>query len=37
VNPATPVPSEWVGRRIFDGLPQPSVIRVQNAADEARR
>ena len=30
VNPATPVQSEWVGRRIFDGLPQPSVIRVPN-------
>ena len=30
VNPATPVPSEWVGRRIFEGLPQPSVIRVPN-------
>jgi hypothetical protein len=30
VNPATPVPSEWVGRPIFDGLPQPSVIRVPN-------
>lgn len=28
VNPATPVPSEWVGRRIFEGLPQPYVIRV---------
>ena len=27
-NPATPVPSEWVGRRIFEGLPQPAVIRV---------
>lgn len=30
VNPATPVPSAWVGRRIFKGLPQPSVIRVPN-------
>ena len=30
VNPATPVPPEWVGRRIFEGLPQPSVIRLPN-------
>lgn len=34
VNPATPVPSEWVGRRIFEGLPQPSVIRVPNGLHE---
>jgi len=36
VNPATPVPSEWVGRRIFEGLPQPSVIRLPNTHSEPR-
>lgn len=29
-NTATPVPLEWVGKRIFVGLPQPAVFRMPN-------